>query len=122
MRKAKQDVLKKLAKYSKEEIIEALCETFFLDLDRVLNNLEHNRRTKVLEEHRKTIEAQSAAGVAYIEWLKEMTAKYGDGEKIDLRKLTKQEIQRGARLEKAWDEARKAEKKLDNRVNKLLGL
>lgn len=123
MNEAKQDKLQEIAKYSKEEIIEALGRKYTpeWELDGLLANLEYIRRTKAIEEHRKAVDEETAAFKAVIGWRKEVIDKYGDGVSVKCTQLPAEERKRGVTLENAWFLAQKKEKRLDAKVSKLLG-
>lgn len=124
MARTKKEALEELAKYSKEEIIEAIGRSYLptWDIDTLLIDLNYIRQTKAIDEHQKAAADASAALTAYIEWQKEVVTKYGDGKTVYLKQLPASEIKRGTELEKAYDAANKKEKRLDNKVKKLLNL
>ena len=117
--------MEELAKYSKEEIIEALGRFRMLDgddVDMLLIELEYIRKNKAIEEHKKAIEAEDAAFDAYVGWQKKIIAEYGDVEKVKYNQIPDSELRQGEKLENAWNAARKKEKRLDAKVRKLLNL
>lgn len=122
MARTKKEALEELAKYSKEDILEALGRSCFVDVDAMLIDLEYIQRTRAIDEHQKAIADESAALTAYLEWNREVIAKYGDGETVRFDQLPESEVQRGIKLERIWRSARKKEKRLDDRVRKLLNL
>lgn len=124
MTEERRDHLKEIAKYSKEEIIEALGRQVIplVVLDNLLGDLEHLRIRKAIDEHKKAFEAEQAAFDAYMAWRKEKVAKYGDGKIVTLSNIPRAEITRGAALEKAWNAAREKERKTNAKVEKLLKL
>lgn len=124
MARTKKEALEDLAKYSKEEIIEALGKSYLStgDIDYILIDLNYIRQTKTIDEHQKAAADASAALTAYIEWQKEVIEKYGDGKTVRFIQLPASEIKRGNGLADALDAANKKEKRLDNKVKKLLNL
>ena len=122
MRKAKRDFLEQVAKYRKEEIIEAIGRNMFVDCESFLSDLKYIRTTKAIDEKIKLIDEESAAFDAYICWEKEVAAKYGDGETYNIAKLPLSEIERGERLLKAFDKSMEKVAESEKKVSKLLGL
>ena len=122
MDEERRDYLKEISKYSKEEIVEALKRHYIPDwvFADLLSGLEFVRRTKAIDEHNKTVQEESAAFEAYMAWRKEIVAKYGDGKAVTISKIPREEITRGANLEKAWNDAREKEQKASAKVDKLL--
>ena len=120
----KNDKLKEIAKYSKEEILEALARQYMPDLvtDRLLSDLEYIRRTKALQEQDNALVAERTALDAFLAWQKGMIERYGDGESVRFNQVPEREIERGLKLEKAYNAARKERQQAEAKVNRLLGL
>ena len=117
------DKLKELAAYSKEEIIEAIGLPHWFDedlVDYLIIELKHLKRTRAIEQHDEAWRAESVALDAYLAWQKKMITEYGDGERVQYNQVPLSEIQRGLELEKAWNDARKKERKTRAKVKDLL--
>ena len=70
MKNAKLELLKKISKYSKEDIIEALgrqCQADFI-IRGILNDLEYIASKRVFDDYDKAIKEHKDAFEAYIEW------------------------------------------------------
>ena len=124
MSRASESDIKKLSKYSKEEIIEALSKSYQASyiIQGLISDLEQRATDKLFADSRKAIDNAIATREAYFKWVKEMCAKYGDGKRFPLSSLTQEEIIIGAKLEKAMKEALERERKLDAKINKHLGI
>lgn len=124
MSRATKENLKKLAKYPKNEIIEALGNQYDSDfiVSHMIMELENKETQKALDEHKKAIIAENEAIEAYFSWMDEMCVKYGDGKKVNILALPQEEISHGAKLETAIKKATETERKLDAKVIKLLKL
>ncbi len=121
---AKLELLKKLSKYSKEDIIEALgqqCQADFI-IRGILNELEYIASKRVLDNHDKAIKAHEDAFGAYIEWKNRMCIAYGDGKSVKLTNIPLEEITKGAALEKSVKSTAEAEQNLDKRISKMLNV
>lgn len=119
---AKLELLKKLSKYSKEDIIKALgqqCQADFV-IRVILNELEYIASKRVLDDHDKAIKAHKDAFEVYIEWQNRMCIAYGDGKSVKLTDIPSEEITKGAALERALKSAAEAEQKLDKKISKML--
>lgn len=122
MSRAREEALKKLSAYKKEEIIEALGRSYQSEYiaEQMLDYLESRKEKALLDRHRKAIDKEIAARKAFMEWKKEMCEKYGDGQTVKLSNIPPTDINRGAALEKALKEATEEERRLDKQVNKML--
>lgn len=121
---AKLELLKKLSKYSKEDIIEALrqqCQADFV-IRVILNELEYIASKRMLDDYDKAIEVHKDAFGAYIEWKNQMCIAYGDGKRVKLTNIPLEEITKGAALERALKSAAEAEQKLDKKISKMLNV
>lgn len=124
MRDAKLELLKKLSKYSKEDIIEALgrqCQADFI-IRGILNDLEYIASKRVLDNHDEAIKAHKDVFEAYIEWKNQMCIAYGDGKSVKLTNIPLEEITKGAALEKSVKSTAEAEQNLDKRISKMLNV
>lgn len=125
MRDAKLELLKKLSKYSKKDIIEALGQQYQVDcfiISGILAELEYIASKRVLDDHDKAIKAHKDAFEAYIEWKNQMCIAYGDGKSVKLTNISPEEITKGAALERALKSAAEAEQKLDKKISKMLNV
>lgn len=116
---AKLELLKKLSKYSKEDIIKALgqqCQADFV-IKVILNELEYIASKRVLDNHDKAIKAHEDAFRAYIEWKNRMCIAYGDGKSVKLTNIPLEEITKGAALERALKSTAEVEQKLDKKIS-----
>lgn len=122
--RTKLELLKKLSKYSKEDIIEALgqqCQADFI-IRGILNNLEYIASKRVFDDYDKAIKEHKDAFKAYMEWRKQICIAYGDGESIKLTNIPPEEITKGAALERTLKSAAEAEQKLDKKISKMLNV
>lgn len=124
MSRATKENLKELAKYPKNEIIEALGNQYGSDfiVANMIVELSSKETQKALDEHEEALRAETEAREAYINWLNEMCVKYGDGKKVNVFSLPRAEISHGAKLETALKKATETERRLDAKVSKLLKL
>lgn len=123
MRDTKLELLKKLSKYSKKDIIEALSQQYQVDcfiISGILGELEYTASKRVLDDHDKAIKAHQDAFKAYIEWKKQICIAYGDGESVKLTNIPPEELTKGAALERALKSTAEAEQKLDKEISKML--
>lgn len=118
------ELARKLHKFSKEQIIKAISESwdaqFFLE--GIIRNLEYAAQKDLLERHSSAIDAERQAAEACMNWRSEMCGKYGNGGTCKLSDIPEAEIQKGARLESEWKKAQEKERALDKQVNKMLNL
>lgn len=124
MKNAKLELLKKLSKYSKEDIIEALgrqCQADFI-IRGILNDLEYIASKRVFDDYDKAIKEHKDAFEAYIEWKNQMCIAYGDGKSVKLTNIPPEEITKGAALERALKSTAEAEQKLDKKISKTLNV
>lgn len=114
---------KKLENFSKAEIIEAIrkMERYYIakGLEKsIIDNIETVKREKAFAEANMARQTSIDRMNEFFNWKKEMAEKYGDGKRFNLRDLTKIDLERGAKLQKAWtdseEERKKAEKKEDS--------
>ena len=101
---------KELEKYSKADIISALCATFNADyvvrnMLRILSWKTFDRAQKAEE---KAFNEKMDAIDQYVKWVKEIAEKYGDGRKVDLNTLPDAELKKGNALIDRVTKTRKA--------------
>lgn len=116
----REDTIKKLNKFSKEQIIKAILESHVSHF--ILDNLEYQAQQDLLNKHSSAIDAERAAAQACMDWRREMCERYGNGRNCKLKDIPNNEIMRGARLEAEWKEAQAKERTLDKKVNRVLGI
>ena len=113
----------KLENFSKAEIIQAVrkMERYYIakglekNIIDIIQETNRQEAFEVAQAKRKTaIDRMND----FFNWKKEMAKKYGDGKQFSLKDLTMIELERGAKLQKAWtdseEERKKAEKKEDS--------
>lgn len=122
MSREKPELLKKLSKYSKEDIIEALGKQYKADfiISGIINDLEQKASQKALDDHSKALDALISAREAFLKWRKEMCVRYGNGKTVKRSNIPQEEIKKGAVLERALQEATETEQRLDKKVNRML--
>lgn len=122
MSREKPELLKKLSKYSKEDIIEALGKQYQADfiISGIINDLEQKASQKTLDDHSKALDALISAREAFLKWRKEICVRYGDGKTVKLSNIPPEEISKGVVLERALQEATETEQRLDKKVNRML--
>lgn len=94
MSREKPELLKKLSKYSKEDIIEALGKQYQADfiISGIINDLEQKASQKTLDDHSKALDALISAREAFLKWRKEICVRYGDGKTVKLSNIHPEEI------------------------------
>lgn len=124
MRDDTEKYIKRLNKFSKEQIIRAISESHFsyFILDGLITDLEYQAQQDLLSKHSSAIDAERAAAQACMDWRREMCDRYGNGGNCKLKDIPNDEIKRGAKLELKWKEAQAKERAFDKRVNKALGI
>lgn len=105
-------------KYSKEQIIDAmLSETIFNEASHILHRCWHTKHDELYRAMCKAGEEENVALTAFIEYQKELAAKYGDGEKFKFSRLSAQESIKYDKLSAAWDETRKRHEKANKQID-----
>ena len=114
----------RLTKYSKADIIDALCSEFQADyfVSSMLRTLESRTTKRLMDEEEKAYKASRAAGDAYIAWQTDMIKRFGDGKSVKFSDIPSKELQKGAKLGDAWKEAMKKADEAENRVSRNLGI
>lgn len=118
---------KKLENYSKSEIIQAIRAVpkymiSGLKAEKlILDQLEVIKRDEIFAEaqmaRRTVIDRMSE----FLNWKKEMIEKYGDGKRVNLKDLPHFQIERGAKLQKAWEDSENARKTAEKQEDKYYG-
>lgn len=114
----------KLFKYSKADIIDAVCNEFSADyiVHGMLIFLENRTIERLMDEDDKAYKASSAAGDAYIAWQADMIKRFGDGKSVNFSDIPSKELQKGAKLGEAWKKAMKKAEEAEGRVLRNLGI
>lgn len=118
------DLAKRLRKFSKEQIIEAITECYQAEFlfNSIISSLEYKAEKELLDAHAAAIDAEREAAKACMDWRSEMCDKYGHGGECKLVDIPQDEIAKGAKLEREWIAAQEKEKALDKKVSKALGI
>lgn len=124
MKEENKELVQRLRKFSKEQIIGAILESYpgSLYLERLINNLEYRNKQDLLAKHSAAIDAERQAAGAYMDWRREMYDKYRCGGRNRLKDIPADEIKKGEKLKREWREAVEKECSLDKQVNKMLGI
>lgn len=111
-----------LAKYSKVDIINALCEDFDADhrISLLLTKLKSANMRRAIDKEQEAFDAESKAHDAYEDWIKGVIARYGDGNRVDLMKLPQKELEKGARLIEELQKKRHAVEAAMHKANRTL--
>lgn len=114
----------RLAKYSKADIIDALCSEFQADyfVSNMLRTLEERTTIRIIDEAKKAGQASIAAGDAYLAWEADMINRFGDGKSVKFSDIPQKELSKGAKLGDAWKAAMKKADEAENRVSRNLGI
>lgn len=124
MSEAKSELLKKLLRYPKKDIIEAIgrqCQAERL-ISGIVNDIECQMMQRALEDCREAANKLLAARKAYHAWCGKMCARYGDGKTVRLTNIPREDLECGEALEETVKELAKAEQTLDRKFNKLAGV
>lgn len=118
---------KKLETYSKNEIIQVIRSipkylVYGHNIEKLIcDQLEEKRRDKAFAEAQMARRTEIDRMNEYFNWQKEMIEKYGDGERVNLADLPRIELERGAKLQKAWNDSENARKMAEKQENKYYG-
>ena len=118
---------KKLESYSKAEIIQAIRSISKYMINGhiaeklVLDHLDVIKRDKIFAEAQMARETAIARMTEFLAWKKEMVKKYGNGERVSLRDLPPIELERGAKLQKAWEDSENARTAAEREEDKYYG-
>lgn len=117
MARTKSEVKAELAKYTKQDIINALAamRNVAVMLD-VLGHCKAEHLRKLIAENDAYHDAATDAAVELAEWQREMCEKYGDGKNSKIADIPREELARCSdiqiRRERAWKAAKAHDKKL----------
>ena len=112
---------KKLERFSKAEIIEAIRSISALNPKAItiekliINNVERKRQEKDFATAKEARETAIERMSEYCEWKQKMIEKYGNGKSVQLRAIPLEEIRHGAKIEKAWLDSEKARKRAEKK-------
>ena len=117
-------IMKRLEKYSKADIISAVCGLFQADyiVNKMLIELESLEAKRAIEKEKKSFDNSAKSDDNYYKWMERMIQTYGDGEKVEIGKLPDHEIKRGAELIEDMNKKRDAAMRAMNRTNEKLGI
>lgn len=101
---------KELEKYSKADIINALCATFNADhvVRSMLCILSRKAFDRAQKAEEKAFNEEMDSSDQYLKWLKEMAEKYGDGRRVNFTTLPAAELKKGGALIEQVAKTRKA--------------
>lgn len=118
------EMTKKLNKFSKAQIINAIVKTYSYRgiVERLISNLEYLEKDQILKKHSEAIKEESEITKQYFKWRGDMIEKYGENGKVRLIDIPNDELTKGADLESRMKAAREKERRLDEKVNSILGL
>lgn len=124
MKKACEIDIKKLQKYPKELILEAISREWQADyyIQRILLYCERKTAEISFIEEEEAIKEISKTSAAYFAWKKEMIKLYGDGQSVLLVNVPPYEIEKGLALERAWREAIIREQQISKKIDKICKL
>jgi hypothetical protein len=119
-----QSLKSKLSKYSKADIIDAVCNEFMADhiVHDMLIFLGSRTNTRLIDESIKAHEESYKAADAYIAWQDDMIKRYGNGKSVKSSDIPQKEQLKGAKLGDAWKKAMKKSDEAERRVSRNLGI
>ena len=115
---------KRLEKYSKSDIISAVCNLFQADsiVRSMLITLEELEAERAIEKEKRIFNEETQASDNYYKWMERMVKTYGDGKKVEIGKLPDHEIKRGAQLIGEMNRKRDAAMRALEETNRKLGI
>ncbi len=116
----KEEIKKRLVKFSKEDIVDCVIDEFnFYDnhrLNSFISKLKYRQKLREIEEQDKVFERvsqeQSKAMNLYFDWKKRVIDKYGKDGQVRLGDIPSEELKIGVQLEKDFNEKNQAYMKL----------
>lgn len=116
----KEEIKKRLIRFSKEDIIDCVIEDFYFYDNHRLNNfvskLKGRQKLRKLEERDREFsrvsQEQGEAMNLYFDWRKQAIEKYGKDGQVRLVDIPLEEIQIGAKLEEDFNKKNQAYMKL----------
>lgn len=117
------EMKKRLKEFSKAQIINAIIKTYPYRniVERLISNLEYLEKDEIIKKHSDAIDEESMATHQYLKWRDEMIQKYGTGGKVRLIDIPDNELVKGADLESKMKVAREKERRLNEKVNDIIG-
>jgi len=81
MKEDTKKLAQKLKRFSKDQIIRAISESYQASyiLESLINDLEYRAQEDLLAKHSSAIDAERQAAGACMDWRREMCDKYGHG-------------------------------------------
>lgn len=124
MNNKKQQLKAKLAKYPKEDIIEAILNQFYFEstVNMMLVDLESMRMQRAIEKEKRAFDAENAAFDDFIQWQRRMAETYGDGKSFKYGDIPNVEVEKGLKLARRFEKASAAVPKEMERTNAALGI
>lgn len=124
MNNKKQQAKAKLAKYPKEDIIEAILNQFFFEstVNMMLVDLESMRMQRAIEKEKQAFDAERAAFDDYNQWMRRMAETYGDGKSFKYGDIPYAEVEKGLKLARRLEKASDAVTKEMERTSAALGI
>lgn len=118
----KEKYRKLLMRYTKSDIIDVVLDQFNWEFSArsYLHDLHDREFKRALEREQEESKAYDAAVKEYGQWMDTLRARYGEGEKISMDMLTKEERNRTLSLMKKVQSADEKVNKSSNRVNCVL--
>lgn len=118
-----------LERFSKKEIIDALSWKFdWLEANRmdytisdVVLYIQQQRQKKMINEQMELHEQGNVALTNFINWKNEMFDKYGKDNKLNLLDIPHNDIEKGAKLEEAWQSIYRQEQQLEQKIRESFG-
>ena len=115
----KKEIEKMLMKYSKEEIVQGILGNCFGDdFPHILHSCWRARHERLYQEMVRASREDTTALSPLMEFENEMATKYGNGKKLPLAKLSKQEFEKWARLKEDWQKKFKANERANKNMDK----
>lgn len=113
-----------LAKYPKEDIIQALLNRFQAEylVGEMLIDLESMKQKRAIEKEKQAFDEERVAFDDYNEWLKQMAETYGDGKRVNIANIPAAELDKGIELGKCLEQAREVIPKVMKRTSAALGI
>ena len=115
---------KKLESYSKAEIIKAIRTvpkymSHGIQIEElIIDRLEDREREKIFAEAQLARQTEIDRMNEFFNWKKEMVKKYGDGIRVMFKDLPRIELERGAKLQKAWADSKNAREAAEKEEDK----
>ena len=124
MNNKKQQLKAKLAKYPKEDIIEAILNQFYFEstVNSMLIDLESMRMQRAIEKEKQALDAESAAFGDYIQWMQRMAETYGDGKSFKYGDIPYGEVEKGLKLARRLEKASASASKEMESTSAALGI